>query len=152
MPAPVITFTDASSGNLASLSFGNVDAGSTTTPVTLLVWNNKGGGTIVSDTASTTMTTKTFTGLDVGDSPANGQEVVTSTMLGVKCTSAGDSAFAQVGGSSITHSIGTAAGGAGVIKGVVGGDAAVCVLQLVVPSNVTPGAAQWLGRISYLYS
>lgn len=152
MSAPVISFTDGSGSNLASLSFGNCDAGSTTASVNIRVYNNNGGGTAVSDTAQTTITTKTFNGNDTGDSPANGQEVVTNTMLGVQCTSLSDASFTQVGGSASTHAIGSAAGGSGVIKGTVGGDYAALTLRLVVPANVTAGAAQWLGRVSYLYS
>lgn len=264
MSAPVISFTDGSGSNLSSLSFGNCNAGSTTPAVTIRVYNNNGGGTAVSDTAQTTITTKTFNGLDTGDSVPNGQEVVTNKMLGVLCTSlqagisspaaptlttsttggtlaaatnynyritavnaygetlpspeasanvtttgttssitiswaavpgaasyniygrtaggelkivnvtttsytdtgavtpsgalptsnttAGPSTYTQVGGSANTCPIGSINGGQGVIKGTAGGDYTALSLQLVVPSNVTAGAAQWLGRVSYLYS
>lgn len=264
MSAPVISFTDGSGSSLASLSFGNCNAGSTTAPVTIRVYNNNGGGTAVSDTSQTTITTKTFNGLDTGDTVANGQEVVTNKMLGVLCTSLqagisapaapslttattggtlaagsynyrvtalnaygetlpspeaasnitttgttstvtiswaavpgassykvygrtpggelymatvnsgttytdtgsvvpagalpstnttpGPSTYTQVGGSATTAAIGSVNGGQGVIKGTAGGDYTALSLQLVVPANVTAGAAQWLGRVSYLYS
>jgi len=155
MSAPIITFTDATSATLASQSFGNCNAGSTTSPITVYIWNNKGGSTVVSDTAQTTLTTVTFNGLLTGDTVPNGQEVVNYSMLGVKCTSQGDTSFTQVGapsGTAVTAPIGGVAGGTGVIKGNINGDAAICQLQLVVPNNVTPGAAQWLGRVAYLYS
>jgi hypothetical protein len=150
--APVITFTDSTSASLASLAFGNVDAGATTSALTVLVWNNKAGGTIVSDTSQTTFTTKTFNGLDTGDTTPNGQALVTGQYLGIQCTSQGDSGFTQVGSSSNTAPIGSAAGGTGVIKGNVGGDAAYLSVRLVVPSGVAAGATQWLGRVSYLYT
>lgn len=152
MAAPVLTFTDASSATLASFSFGSADAGSTTSAKVLYVWNNKGGGTLVSDTAQTTFTTKTFTGLDTGDTVPNGQEVVTNSILGVQCTSQGDVGYTQVSGSTTTAPIGSAAGGVGIIKGNVNGDASILNLRLTVPPTVTPGAAQWLGRVAYLYS
>lgn len=264
MSAPVISFTDGSGSSLASLSFGNCNAGSTTAPVTIRVYNNNGGGTAVSDTAQTTITTKTFNGLDTGDTNANGQQVVSSLMLGVLCTSLqagisapaaptlttsttggslaagsynyrvtalnaygqtlaspeaasniattgttstvtiswgavpgassykvygrtpggelyiaavtsgttytdtgaitpsgalpssnttqGPSTYTQVGGSANTCPVGSLNGGQGVVKGTAGGDYSALSLQLVVPSNVVAGAAQWLGRVSYLYS
>jgi hypothetical protein len=262
MSAPVISFTDGSGANLASLAFGNVDAGSTTAAVAIRVYNNKGGGTAVSDTSQTTVTTKTFNGNDVGDTVANGQEVVTDLILGVLCTSltnpivspaaptltpsttggtlpagtynyriaannlngetlagpeaasnvtttgttssiaiswtavpgatsyeiygrtagaelfiaeltattytdtgsvtpagampssnttAGSAVYTQVGGPT-TSAIGSVIGGIGVIKGSIGGDYSGCNLQLVVPANITAGPAQWLGRVSYLYT
>lgn len=150
MPAPVITFTDSSSATLSSLSFGNVNAGTTSSVVPILIWNNKAGGSVISDTSSTTLTTVTFNGLNTGDTVQNGQEVVTYLVLDEQCTSIGGS-YTQVGGTT-TAPIGSAAGGSGTIKGVVGGDATYINLKLVVPSNITPGAVQFLIRTSYLYT
>lgn len=151
--APVITFTDALSSNISSYNFGNAASGSSSTPVTLYVWNNKGGGTVVSNATSVTLSTVTLNGQTTGgtDTVANGQQVVNDLILALKCTSQGDSAFTAVGGTT-SAPIGSSAGGSGVILGSVGGDAAVVEFELQVPSSVTPGAAAWLARVSYLYS
>ena len=151
MPAPVITFTDASSATLSSLSFGNVNAGATSSTTPILIWNNNGGGSVVSDTASTTITTVTFNGLISGDTVQNGQEVVTYLVLGEQCTSLSAPSFTQVGGAT-TGAIGSTVGGSGVIKGTVGGDAAAVNLRLVVPNNITAGPVQFLTRVAYLYT
>lgn len=151
MSAPVITFTDSSSATLSSLSFGNVNAGTTSSPVSILIWNNKAGGSVVSNTTSTTITTVTFNGLNTGDTVQNGQEVVSYLVLAEQCTSQGDSGYTQVGGTT-TAPIGSAAGGTGVIDGTVGGDAAYLNLESIVPNNITPGAVQFLIRTSYLYT
>jgi hypothetical protein len=151
MAAPVITFTDSTSATLASLSFGNVDAGSTSAPVQVIIWNNKGGGSTLSDAVSVTLTTKTFNGLDTGDTVPNGQQVVTNLAVAEKCTSVLASSYTAIGGPT-TAPIGSALGGNGTIKGVIGGDAAYVSLTITAPSNVTAGPAQFLLRVNYLYS
>jgi hypothetical protein len=166
MSAPYITFTAAqnSSSLLTTLSFGNVDAGTTTSPLSVWVWNNRvdglgNGVSTVSDTNSTTFTTRTYTGQDStsnggSDTAANGQQVVDTTIVQVRCVTLGESGstWYSVGGSTNAHTIGSASGGSGIIKGSIGGDYAVIAVRLNVPSNVTAGPTQWLGRVSYLYS
>jgi len=149
MPAPLITLTDASSGTIVSLSYNNVDAGSNSGIQTILVWNNFGGSQVVSDAVQASITSKTFNGLDTGDTVTNGQEIVTYTMLNVQCTSQGDSGFTAVGGPT-TAPIGNST--VGTIQGSVGGTAAVLNTKIVAVTNVTAGPAQFLLRFNYLYS
>jgi hypothetical protein len=151
MPAPVITFTDSTSSIISSLSFGNVDASSTSAVAEILVWNNKGGGSTLSNATSVTLTSKTYNGLDTGDTIPNGQQIVSSLLLGEQCVSQGDSGYTQVGGPT-TAPIGSSAGGTGTILGRAGGDAAFINLTMTAPSNVTAGPAAFLIRVSYVYS
>jgi len=116
-----------------------------------MIFNNKNGGTTVSDATQCQITTKTWTGLDSGDTVPNGQEVVSYETLQVKCTSQGDSGYTPVGG-EITHAVGSAAGGTGTIKGFIGGDAAIVLMTQNPPLNITAGTAQYLIRILYVYS
>ena len=151
MAAPVISLTNAASAVITSLSYGNVDAGSVSVPQTVLVYNNFGGTNTISSAVNMTITTKTYNGQNTNDTIANGQEVVTNLSFAVKCISQGDTTYNAIGGST-TAPIGSFAGGVGVIKGVIGGDAAVCLLTLQAPSNVTAGAVSFLLRCNYLYS
>lgn len=151
MAAPVITLTNAASAVITSLSYGNVDAGSVSLPQTVLVYNNMGGTNTISSAVNTTITTKTYNGQNINDTIPNGQEVVTNLSFAVKCTSQGDTNYNSIGGLT-TAAIGSQLGGVGVIKGIIGGDAATCLLTLQAPSNVTAGAVQFLLRVNYLYS
>lgn len=151
MSAPVITFTDSTSATLATLAFGNVDAGSTSSPISILIWNNKGGGSSVSNATSVTLTTKTFNGLDTGDTVPNGQQVVTNLAVAEECTSIGQGSYTNIGGET-TAAIGSAAGTSGTILGTSGGDAAFVNLTITAASNITAGPVQFLLRVNYLYT
>lgn len=149
MPSPLITVTDAGSATISSLSYNNVDSGSNSGIITVLVWNNKGGSQVISDAVQATITTKTFNGQDTGDTVQNGQEIVTYTMLNTQCTSQGDVSYTPVGG-PITAPIGNVT--TGTIQGTVGGTAARVNTKIIAVSNVTAGPAQFLLRLNYLYS
>jgi hypothetical protein len=150
MSAPLFTVTDATSAVLSSVSYSNVNAGSVGGAVPLLFWNNKGGTQVLSDAVQCQLTTKTFNGLDTGDTVANGQEIVTNLILQGKCISQGDSAFTAIGGSNSTMPIGNAS--VGTISGAIGGTYANVSTQIVAPGTVTAGTAQFLNRLLYLYS
>ena len=149
MSAPIFTVTDATSATLSSISYSNVNAGATSSNQPLLFWNNQGGSGTVSDATSVTITTKTFNGLDTGDTIANGQQVVTNTMLYVQCTSQGDSTYTPVGGPT-TAPIGNST--PGTIQGNVGGTFAFVNTFIAAPSTVTAGPASFLIRVNYLYT
>jgi len=149
MPSPLFTVTDASSATITSVSYNNVNAGSTGGIVPLLFWNNKGGTSIISDAVQVSVTTKTFNGLDTGDTVANGQEIVTNLIFNIECTSQGDTVYTAVGGPT-TAPIGNAA--PGTISGAVGGTYAFVNTKIVAPNTVTAGPAQFLIRLNYLYS
>lgn len=150
MPAPLFTVTDMSSATINSVSYSNVDAGSASSVVSLLFWNNKGGSNALSDAVQVTVTTKTFNGLDTGDTVTNGQEIVTNTMFQEQCTSQSDATYTAVGGPTTAPiSDGSSAG---TISGTVGGSAAIVNTKIVAINNVTAGPAQFLIRLNYLYS
>lgn len=150
MARPVVTFTNTSSATITSLNFGNVDASGQSSVVPIMVWNNKSGGSTLSNMTSVTITTKTFNGLNTGDTIPNGQGVVTGLYMTEECISQGDSSYTAIGGTT-TAPIGSAAGGTGTINGTIGGDAAVVNLILTAPSNVVAGAVNFLLRVTYLY-
>lgn len=150
MASPNITMTDINSAALPSLQFGNVDANSTSDVQTVYIWNNQGGSQALSDATSTTITTKTRLGLDIGDTIANGQEVVTNLYLQKKCTSLSEGSFTPTGGPT-TASIGSSVGGTGVISGSINGDNAIVALRIAAPSNVTQGPVQFIIRVNYFY-
>jgi hypothetical protein len=151
MPSPLFTVTDASSATITSVSYNNVNAGSSGSVVPLLFWNNKGGSSAVSDAVQVNITTVTFNGLTTGDTVANGQEIVTDTMFTVECTSQGDTVYTPVGGAT-TAPIANTTGNPGTIQGTAGGTFAYVNTQIVATSNVTAGPAQFLIRLGYLYS
>ena len=150
MPSPVFTLTNSASSVISSLSYGNIDAGSASAPTQVYFWNNFGGSTAISDAINVTLTTKTYNGLDSGDTVQNGQEVVTGLSFAEQCISQGDVGYTSIGGPT-TAGIGSAAGGEGTIQGVTGGDAAIVNLTLSAPANVTPGQVQFLMRLNYSY-
>ena len=154
MPAPLFTVTDASSATISSISYSNVNASSSGAVTPLLFWNNMGGTSAVSDAVQVSITTMTFSGYDGVtniDTVANGQEVVTQTVLTVECTSQGDTAYTPVGGQT-TWAIGDGSQGSGVISGYPGGTFAYVNTVIVAPSGITAGPAQFLIRLNYLYS
>lgn len=149
MAAPLITITNSSSATMSVISYGNVDAASSSGVQQILVWNNMGGSQQLSDAISCTITTKTFNKLDTGDTAPNGQEVVTDLMFHVECVSQGDSGYTAVGGPT-TAPIGNSS--VGTIQGTIGGTCAVVNTQIVAPSNVSAGQSQYYTRVSFLYS
>jgi hypothetical protein len=152
MPAPSLTFTDTNNNYLSSLSFANVDAGGSSLPQTILVWNNKGGTGMVSTMTNVTITTVTINGLSTGggDTITNGQQVVDGLYVNVECPSQGDTSYTPVGG-NINNPIGSSSGGQGYILGQIGGDYAQVNIKLVAPTTVTSGPVNFLIRVNYSY-
>ncbi|CAM6032153.1 unnamed protein product [Sphagnum compactum] len=70
--SPVLTLTDSNNTVLSTLNFGVVDAGNYTGGVRVRVYNNLANAAGISDALNPTITTKTYNGLDSGDSVANG--------------------------------------------------------------------------------
>ena len=149
MAAPIFTVTDTTSSTINSISYSNVNAGATSANSPLLFWNNQGGSSVLSDATNVTITTKTFNGLDTGDTIVNGQEVVTDQMLYVQCTSQGDTTYTPVGGPT-TAPIGNST--PGTIQGSVGGTYAFVNTFIAAPTTVTAGPASFIIRVNYLYT
>lgn len=133
------------------MNYGNCNAGSTTSVIPILVWNNQNGGQTVPDAVSCNITTVTFNGLISGDTIPNGQELVTNQYFQVQCLSQGDTGYTPVGGNT-THTISTSAGNLGDIPGTIGGGFAYVNTQIAAISTVTAGPVAFLIRCNYLYA
>jgi hypothetical protein len=155
MAAPIVTwFNQANTAQLNSWTIGTVDAGTTSADLQLLIWNNRGGASAVSDMTSCTITTKDSSGGDTG-------ELVTNTWIQAKCVSTGDATFTPIGGSNNTKSI--KASGAGISAGVISGavndgtynnaknNFSEMVLHATVPLNASAGTQNFYVRVAYQY-
>ena len=154
MADPIITFWDSTdSTQLSSIPWGSCGKGVETSEYTMNVWNNKGGSSPVDDAINCSITTMTYTGLESGDTVANGQEVVSDTMLNAKCTSYGDTSFTAVGGSTTTP-IGYTTSTA-TLKGSTATPSeqkATVVLKMSVPSDATGASINFKIRLNYSQS
>lgn len=154
MAAPVITLTDNSNTNLPVLSFGVVDAGNKTGGIPVRVWNNYANAVGIADALNTTITTKTFNGLDSGDSIPNGEQIVVNQMIAVQCESAGQTAYTAMGGPN-TVSISDSAplsGNQAPPPTIHNNQYAACLLQANVPASAAAGNINFLIRVAYQYN
>jgi len=151
MPAPVVSWwNSANSAQVTQWNAGTVDAGSTSADTSLLVWNNRGGATAVSDMTNTTITTKDTSGGDTGS-------VVTEKWVEVRVDELGESVFTPIGGIT-THPIGNGITAQQIDGSVNDGtlansDANYCLLTVhwAVPVTATAGTYNWLLRVAYQY-
>lgn len=105
MAAPVITFTasDDATGIDATTNpdaIGTLQAGAASATKEIHIWNNKAGISNVSTAGNVKITTVTKTGLDSGDTIANGKEVVEQKMIKVKSLTNEDTVYTAVGGAT----------------------------------------------------
>ena len=155
MSAPIVTwYNQANTAQLNNWTIGTVDAGTTSPDLQLLVWNNRGGATAVSDMTSCTITTKDSNGGDTG-------ELVTNTWIQCKCVSTGDSTFTPIGGSNSTKAI--KASGSTISSGVISGavndgtynnasnNYSELVLHATVPLTASAGSQNFYVRVAYQY-
>lgn len=155
MAAPIVSWYDQANANqLSSWTIGTVDAGTTSTDLPILVWNNRSGASAVSDMTSCTITTKDSNGGDTG-------EVVTNTWIQCKSISNGDTTFTPIGGSNNTKAI--KASGTGVSAGVISGavndgtynnaknNFSELVLHATVPLTASAGTQNFFVRVAYQY-
>lgn len=144
-----MTLTDGTNTNTPILSFGVVDAGSQTSGILIRIWNNFANTNGISAAQNPQITTKTFNGLDGGDSIANGNEVVQNQMIAVRCNSQGDTAYTNIGGANSAP----IADGPGENPSVINSYSfAECLIRATVPPASTPGNINFLIRASYQYS
>lgn len=155
MAAPVVSFYSRDNTTQVTLwDIGTIDAGTVSDPpFGLLVWNNRGGTSAVSDMENTTITTKDTAGGNTGD-------LVTNTWIEVRVDSLSESTFSAIGG-TVTRPLratdGTVA--AGVIKGTANdgtktnaiANFSEVSLRANVPGTATAGLYEFLVRISYQY-
>jgi len=151
MTAPIVSWYNSTNDTQqTSWDVGVVDAGSVSAETQFLIWNNRGGGTAVSDMESCVITTKDTGGGNTGD-------VVAEKWVEVKVDELDETGFTAIGGTT-THPIGN-----GITAQVISGaandgtlanaDANYCLLTLrwAPPSTATAGERNWLTRVSYQY-
>ncbi|AEO93620.1 gp361 [Bacillus phage G] len=152
MATPVITWYKANNIDQATkYDVGIVDAGSISPDTTMLIWNNRGLQTDVSDMTSCTITTKDISG-------GNSGEIITNTWIRVKVDSMQEQSFTPIGG-TVTKEIRAAGAPAGVIKGTSNDgiaensamNFAKVTLHANVPQIATAGNFDFITRVSYQY-
>lgn len=174
MALPIVSwYNESNTAQLTSWNIGTVDAGSSSSPFTVLIWNNRGGDIEVSDMQNCTITTKDASGGNTG-------EIITDKWITVKVDSLEESTFTQIGG-DVTHPIRTnkstinangtftpgvaphsSADGSIDILGVINsgeleganqslGNVVQCTLVAQIPSTATAGTVNFLTRVAYQY-
>ena len=153
--APRITIVNDIGTTVASWNCGTVQAANYSNVLTILVWNNKGESTAVSDLKDASITT---VDIDGGTS----SDVVQGKWVQVNVPSMdGDSTWTAIGGSTVKYiradGLGAAAGN--VIRGTANDGSvlnsktnyATCRLKVYVPINATPGTKMWKTRLNGYY-
>lgn len=153
MPAPIVSwYNDLNTNQVTQWDIGTVDAGSISATFGVLIWNNRAGGSDVSDMTNCTITTKDAAGGNTG-------ELVTDTWIEVRVDSLGESDFTAIGG-TVTKDIRAKdpSVDAKSIKGTANsGDLAdqanyaEVTLRANVPPTATAGLVNFLTRVSYQY-
>lgn len=151
MAAPIVSWYDAeNTAQQTTWDTGVVDAGSVGPDTQFLIWNNRGGGTSVSDMESCVITTKDTQGGNTGD-------VVVERWVEVRVDELGEMSFTAIGG-TVSHPFGN-----GITPQVISGaandgtlanaDANYCLLTLhwAPLATATAGTRNWLTRAAYQY-
>jgi len=102
MPEPIVSFYDIEDENEFDNDnpddIGTVNAGTTSTPAQINIWNNKDGSSNVSRMENVRITTVTMNGLSEGDSVVNGREIVENRMISVKSETNEEESWTNIGG------------------------------------------------------
>ncbi|ALA07178.1 hypothetical protein SECTIM467_48 [Brevibacillus phage SecTim467] len=156
MPAPQVSwYTADNSSQVTQWDIGTVDAGSLSQTFSVLIWNNRGGSTAVSDMQNCVITTKDYSGGNTG-------ELVTNNWIEVKVDSLSETGFTAIGGTLVKEIRATKSDTpAGTIKGTVNdGNIATenttanfskVTLRANVPPTATAGLVTFLTRVSYQF-
>jgi hypothetical protein len=153
MTAPIVSWYDSTNTNqVTQWSIGVVDAGSVSPDFTVLIWNNRGGASAVSDMQNCTITTKDSTGGNTG-------ELVTNEWIEAKVVSMNETTYTPVGGTN-TKAIQSSTSGAGTISGAINdgtitnakANFAQVTLHANVPSNASAGTVSFKTRVAYQFT
>jgi hypothetical protein len=163
MPAPLVSWYDFNNTlEQTNWAIGTVDAGSESAVFRALIWNNRGGGSPLSDMVNCAITTKDTSG-------GNTTEVVTGKWIQVQVNSAGEGVFMAIGGTEgvalpggLTgheHPIKAQGGPNGEISGAANDGTKVnsalnfadVSLKAAVPLTASAGSTNFLVRIAYQY-
>lgn len=154
MPAPIIAWYDqTNTTQLTSLDFGVVDAGAVSNPIRVLIWNNRGGTTAVSDATNCVVTTKDTQGGNTGD-------VVQERWVEAQDNKETSPSFVAIGGTTTRPVAANPQVNPQVISGAANdgtttnspNNFADVSFQWRVPATATAGQRQWLTRLSYNYT
>lgn len=157
MANPVVFWYDRSNQNqLTQWPIGTVNAGEYSAQLGVLIWNNRGGATDVSDMTGCTITTKDILGGN-GTSPFT--EPVVNKWIEVRVDSNDETGFTAIGG-AVTHPIKARGAAPDVISGAANtgnkdtdiANYAECTLQANVPTNASAGTSQFLVRVSFSWT
>jgi hypothetical protein len=149
MPAPVITFTNVGNTPITGVDYGTVDTGSNSITVSFRIWNNRGGGSPVSDAQDCRLTTwdntshnsnNNVNGADSLPRPYCKQTYYDSTPV--------SDSFTNAWGANNKHAL---PGNGGVIGGGAGGHYAQVDTYIQVPLSASPGQVSFVWTLHYAY-
>lgn len=171
MPSPIVSwYSRDNTTQITKWDIGTVDAGSISADFGVLIWNNRGGTTDVSDMQDCTITTKDSLG-------GNSGELVVNKWIEVKVDTLNETTFTPIGGNT-THPIRTTGSttnadgtftpgvaphisdtGSVDILGVkndgtktnAAGNFVEVTLHANVPSTASAGVVNFLTRVAYKY-
>ena len=154
MSQPILTLTDINNNTLPVAQFGVIDAGAQSGAFPIRIWNNINNAAGISDAINPSLTTKTYNGLDSGDSVQNGVQVVQNQFIQVQCTSSGETQYTPIGGPAghLISDSPPAAGNPTPPPTIHSGNYAQCLLRAVVPTSATSGNINFLLRLFFSYS
>ncbi|QDX94032.1 hypothetical protein EEL32_20580 [Brevibacillus laterosporus] len=165
MPAPQVSwFSEDNTTQVNKWDIGTVDAGDLSAEFSVLIWNNRGGQTALSDMTNCSITTKDSGGGNGGDAQSITNELVFGKWIETQVSSLGETGptWTAIGGTTTKEIRGHAAGTpAKTIKGsandgnhkTTASQGNYCALKLRanVPPEATAGLINFLTRVSYQY-
>lgn len=155
MAAPSISWrSETNATQVTSLDFGTIDAGSVSTPKTILLWNNYNGTSAVADATNGSLTTKDASGGNTG-------ELVTGKWIEVQVlTNSGDTTFDGIGG-TVSKTVKAETTATGVISGAANdgninttatkANFAKLAVRANIPTTAIAGQQTFLFRYQYQY-
>lgn len=145
-----------------SWNAGTVDAGAYSAEKEFWIWNNKGGGTIVSDMTNVRITTKDVDGFDLGKIASPNAEDRDGVVEVNIFDGSNYGNWQEVYGSAVSVELINAAGQTGVISGAINdgnrltpasaANFAKVKVRLRVYDTAEAGAVSWKTRVSYQYT
>jgi putative cofactor-binding repeat protein len=156
MAAPSITIVNDSDITVASWDCGTVQANSDSTILTILVWNNRGGSTALSDLKDVSITT-----LDIDGGSSSDVVAGKWVQANVPKVDGNNTTWTAIGGTTVKYlrADALAAADGNVIRGIANdgtftnakSNYCTCRLKAHVPLNATPGTKVWKTRINGYY-
>lgn len=156
MAIPKVTWYDMTNTNPVSRwDIQTVDAGTVSPPTTFLIWNNRGGTTVVSDMFNCTITTKDSAGGNTGELVLNKWiEVKVDTMQEANFTAIGGIATKAIkaGGNATASYIHGDINDGNIATTATQRNFAQVTLHANIPPTATAGNVDFLTRVAYQYN